>query len=386
MVTTHITRRLNSVAWKSFSPLGVGAGAGSSCSKKRWYGSILGVGAGAWGPSMTPRSIAHVSFQSPRRWGGVGLAARPLVSIFGGIRKVISLQSPRRWRGIGLASTTFNASRIISPSFNPLGGGAGSGSQHMQKAMEQISASGFQSPRRWGGVGLIHLASPAQRLLAWFQSPRRWGGVGLAGSCVVSIPSEVGRGRARSASQLRHAHAVCSFQSPRRWGGVGLGRCTGKGNRLPKSRFNPLGGGAGSGSTSIASRAWRSIGGFNPLGGGAGSGSKPTGAAMVKTEASFNPLGGGAGSGSSSIFPRAMCLPGFQSPRRWGGVGLRTRGPSVHRDGPAAFQSPRRWGGVGLQRAGEIPSLPDNQKFQSPRRWGGVGLSAYSSFQSGIVP
>jgi hypothetical protein len=130
-------------------------------SPRRWGG----VGLFMSRPSMTPRSIALFRFNPLGGGAGSGSHQR-LVSIFGGIRKVISFQSPRRWGGVGLASTTFNTSRIISPSFNPLGGGAGSGSQHMQKAMEQISASGFQSPRRWGGVGLVHLASPAQRLLA----------------------------------------------------------------------------------------------------------------------------------------------------------------------------------------------------------------------------
>ena len=130
-------------------------------SPRRW----VGVGLFMSRPSMTPRSIALFRFNplgGEAAWG----SHQRLVSIFGGIRKVISFQSPRKWGRVGLASTTFNTSRIISPSFNPLGGGAGSGSQHMQKAMEQISASGFQSPRRWGGVGLVHLASPAQRLLA----------------------------------------------------------------------------------------------------------------------------------------------------------------------------------------------------------------------------
>ncbi len=68
----------------------------------------------------------------------------------------------------------------------------------------------------------------------------------------VSIPSEVGRGQARTSSTCR-----------RPW------------NRLPRDRFNPLGGGAGSGSFELAYHidtvrlAFR----FNPLGGGAGSGS-----------------------------------------------------------------------------------------------------------------
>jgi len=41
-------------------------------------------------------------------------------------------------------------------------------------------------------------------------------------SCLVSIPSEVGRGRAPSLF-CQSVHWAASFQSPRRWGGVGLG-------------------------------------------------------------------------------------------------------------------------------------------------------------------
>src|SRR5271166_5366144 len=42
----------------------------------------------------------------------------------------------------------------------------------------------------------------------------------------VSIPSEVGRGRARSGCAVEYERAVAEFQSPQRWGGVGLsGRC-----------------------------------------------------------------------------------------------------------------------------------------------------------------
>jgi len=67
-----------------------------------------------------------------------------------------------------------------------------------------------------------------------FQSPRRWGGVGLPAHAEghganlgqrVSIPSEVGRGRASSRpmtfGQCEKIGGV-EFQSPRRWGGVGL--------------------------------------------------------------------------------------------------------------------------------------------------------------------
>ena len=128
----------------------------------------------------------------------------------------------------------------------------------MQKAMEQISASGFQSPRRWGGVGLDSLQALSDAMLTKFQSPRRWGGVGLSAyveaeassrAHLVSIPSEVGRGRARA-----------DVESP--------------GGRAVKCRFNPLGGGAGSGS-------------------------------QYRCEAH-----------------RPSSRSRFQSPRRWGGVGL----------------------------------------------------------------
>ena len=63
-----------------------------------------------------------------------------------------------------------------------------------------------------------------------FQSPRRWGGVGLPAYAEghganldqsVSIPSEVGRGRALHVSQAvddTKVHRSVSFQSPRRWG------------------------------------------------------------------------------------------------------------------------------------------------------------------------
>src|SRR5271166_3751212 len=124
MVTTHVTSRFNSVAGKSFSPLGGGAGERRpSCShypKPRGMSfNPFGVGAGAWDdPTIRQLRRREESFQSPRSWGGVGLfMSRPsmtprsialfrfnplgggagsgshqrLVSIFGGIRKVIPL-------------------------------------------------------------------------------------------------------------------------------------------------------------------------------------------------------------------------------------------------------------------------------------------------------
>src|SRR5208337_7778 len=89
-----------------------------------------------------------------------------------------------------------------------------------------------------------------------FQSPRRWGGVGLiltrstrsSRAASVSIPSEVGRGRA-PCYVVRDPPAAAV-------------------------RFNPLGGGAGAGSKELrpGGRGTAAVC-FNPLGGGAGSGS-----------------------------------------------------------------------------------------------------------------
>ncbi len=90
-----------------------------------------------------------------------------------------------------------------------------------------------------------------------FHSPRRWGGVGLAVILLafdglrngfVSIPSEVGRGRALS-EPGDISEVEFEFQSPQRWGGVGLVHLASPAQRLRLLSFNPLGGGAGSGST-----------------------------------------------------------------------------------------------------------------------------------------
>ena len=189
-------------------------------------------------------------FQSPRRWGGVGLTA--------GVGKradVREFQSPRRWGGVGLVdnfsvgsdgkvrvsipseagagsgshrtstySETWNVvsipsevgrgraplREVVAPrappaiSFNPLGGGAGSGSEcdaflvHVHRVM-------FQSPRRWGGVGLLigpvilrDVANPGFNPLGGGAgSGSRKADVSQVRTLTsVSIPSEVGRGRA----------------------------------------------------------------------------------------------------------------------------------------------------------------------------------------------
>ena len=294
-MTTHITRRLNSVAGKSFSPLGVGAGERRpSCShypKPRGMSfNPLGGGAGAWDdPTIRQLRRREESFQSPRRWGGVGLeTASP-----GPTTSVIALRAYLR-------------QRLMLISY------ANSHAQHMQKAIERFL---FQSPRRWGGVGLFMsrpLMTPRsialfrfnphgggagsgshQRLVSIFggirkvisfQSPRRWGGVGLN-----HIPTQ-------------EQHCRDKFQSPRRWDGVGLVHLASLAQRLRLLSFNPLGGGAGSGSEDLwhdntdAATRFR----FNPLGGGAGSGSEDLwhDNADAATRFRFNPLGGGAGSGS----------------------------------------------------------------------------------------
>ena len=109
----------------------------------------------------------------------------------------------------------------------------------------------------------------------------------------VSIPSEVGRGRARGiyargtrggslrfnplggGAGFRDHPALkrdpsTEFQSPRRAGSGSQGTLT---ELSRMARFNPLGGGAGSGS-GMSPRAMGLMVGFNPLGGGAGSGSE----------------------------------------------------------------------------------------------------------------
>ena len=222
----------------SFNPLGGGAGSGSSHptqGAQAFHVSIpseVGRGRALLINALTS-SMPQVGFNP--LGGGAGSGSN-----FSARRSANrnEFQSPRRWGGSGSLAPRVND---VSPiSFNPLGGGAGSGSQQMQKSMEQITASGFQSPRRWGGVGLS-IWQPLDAFLLKFQSPRRWGGVGLLRSTVspavvtkihahvfhVSIPSEVGRGRALEApNQTRTTER--------------------------SSSFNPLGGGAGSGSAVAA--------------------------------------------------------------------------------------------------------------------------------------
>jgi len=64
-----------------------------------------------------------ISFQSPRRWGGVGLNHIPTQEQHCRDK----FQSPRRWGGVGLPDARERVSRLRTIGFNPLGGGAGSG-------------------------------------------------------------------------------------------------------------------------------------------------------------------------------------------------------------------------------------------------------------------
>src|SRR5271157_4182894 len=263
MVTTHITRRFNSVAGKSFKPLGVGAGERRpSCShypKPRGMSfNPLGGGAGAWDdPTIRQLRRREESFQSPRSWGGVGLeTASP-----GPTTSVITLRAYLRQR---LMLISYASSHI----------------QHMQKAIERFL---FQSPRSWGGVGLLSCSSSTV-LDTW----------------TVSIPSELGRGRALHVSAVddTKVHRSVSFQSPRRWGGVGLpAHAEGHGANLGQR-------------VSIPSEVGR---------GRAGPSGKP-----CSTPSCLVSIPSEVGRG------RALFEAGFvkktndefQSPRRWGGVGL----------------------------------------------------------------
>src|SRR5271157_3515211 len=63
----------------------------------------------------------------------------------------------------------------------------------------------------------------------------------------------------------------------------------------------------------------------------------------------------------------------FQSPRRWGVIGL-AEAHDARAKLLRAFQSPRRWVVVGLRMILRQYWKIQRRLFQSPRRWGGVGL------------
>src|SRR5271157_1767664 len=122
----------------------------------------------------TPRPVCFVSIPSE-----VGRGRARYHRIFSRDRwSSVSFQSPRRWGGVGLGVVGRVApwsTRRLSR-FNPLGGGAGSGSQSSSWPLTACATVSFQSPRRWGGVGL---SNPARA--RWYAAHRQ-----------VSIPSEVG--------------------------------------------------------------------------------------------------------------------------------------------------------------------------------------------------
>jgi len=100
--------------------------------------------------------------------------------------------------------TTCAITGTSSASFNPLGGGAGSGSQPL--TFDENTTVEFQSPWRWGGVGLDGSGYSTHHLHTWVSIPSEVGRGrahrhrGIDGRLCqgVSIPSEVGRGRAPS--------------------------------------------------------------------------------------------------------------------------------------------------------------------------------------------
>ena len=292
MVTTHITRRLNSVAGKSFSPLGGGAGERRpSCShypKPRGMSfNPLGGGAG----SGTRSARQFDTSDCGRRDGN-------LVSIPSEVG-----------RGRALINSAVGHRQIRRLRFNPLGGGAGSGSH----------VSGRCSSATFNPLG---------------------GGAG-SGTC-------------------RRPLRRCLFQSPRRWGGVGLEFIWQALLNASLLRFNPLGGGAGSGSIQrIVQLDARAGLGFNPLGGGAGSGSQVSDSSSAAKRVSIpSEVGRGRAPQHMQQAPWSKAHPRVSIPSE---VGRGRAGPSGKPCSTPSclFQSPRRWGGVGLQSAKTLHAIAD---------------------------
>ena len=188
-------------------------------------------------------------------WGGVGL--------------LITASSPAtagplfRFNPLGGGAGSrvrVHAARDVDPEFrfNPLGGGAGSGSQSSSWPLTAFATVSFQSPRRWGGVGLSANRATSARLNLSFNPLRGGAGSGWsiwqallnAFACLVSIPSEVGRGQAREHGLYPSTpRPVCFVSIPLE---VGRGRARWEWLFHSSSSylgFNPLGGGAGSGSS-----------------------------------------------------------------------------------------------------------------------------------------
>ena len=192
----------------------------------------------------------------------------------------------------------------------------------------------------------------------------------------VSIPSEVGRGRALHVSAVddTKVHRSVSFQSPRRWGGVGLpahaeGHGANLGQRVSipsevgRGRAGPSGKPCSTPSclVSIPSEVGR---------GRAGPSGKPcsTPSCLVSIPSE---VGRGRASSRPMTFGQCEKIGGveFQSPRRWGGVGLETLEISMDTKAKVQykFQSPRRWGGVGLSgRCNDWPDMSLGSGFPYP--------------------
>src|SRR5271157_26790 len=154
-------------------------------------------------------------------WGGVGL--------------LITASSPAtagplfRFNPLGGGAGSrvrVHATRDVDPEFrfNPLGGGAGSGSDYA--VIVHGDAIAMVSIPSEVGRGRAHSTGRRRsgKGKSGFQSPRRWGGVGLQRPCLwigyelieVSIPSEVGRGRALDGLDTELDPQIIEFQSPRR--------------------------------------------------------------------------------------------------------------------------------------------------------------------------
>jgi len=147
--------------------------------------------------------------------------------------------------------------------------------------------------------------------------------------------------------------------------------------RFPSICFNPLGGGAGSGSVPGSGAVHGRLLRFQSprRWGGVGQAIQKRGLPRALLSFVSIPSEVGRGRAPAILWNQARAVTGrFQSPRRWGGVGLNSTIKKYIREREIKFQSPRRWGGVGLLRAGNCVPGTDAFMFQSPRRWGGVGL------------
>ena len=113
-------------------------------------------------------------------------------------------QSPRRWGGVGLAVSVPSHASRFGLSFNPLGGGAGSGSDVQST-----------SPLRT----IMRVSIPSE--VGRGRAPDTCNHGAAQSAIWVSIPSEVGRGRARVIWQALVNEQLASVSIPSE---VGRGR------------------------------------------------------------------------------------------------------------------------------------------------------------------